>query len=145
MTCLKIMLTSLALLAFTSNSLAASGTGENNPDFFSSIVKVFSVLFIILAIMLALFYLSKGPLKNLKKKIGLKERDEVIKVIDISHIAPKKSICVVDVAGHVFVVGITNDNIIPIARLGDKGIIERPEQGSTLEDRRGHRPSFKNI
>lgn len=145
MSCLKVMLTSLVLLTFASNSLAATGIGENNPDFFSSIVKVFSILFIILAIMLALFYLSKGPLKNLKKKIGLKERDEVIKVIDISHIAPKKSICVVDVAGHVFVVGITTDNIIPIARLQDKELTERTEQGSTMEDDRGRRPSFFNI
>ncbi|HLF85772.1 MAG TPA: flagellar biosynthetic protein FliO [Nitrospiria bacterium] len=126
MTYLKVTLTSLVLLVFAANPIAASGIGENNPDFFSSIIKVFSVLFVILAIMLVLFYLSKGPLKNLKKKIGLRERDEVIKVIDISHIAPKKSICVVDVAGHIFVVGITTDNIIPIARLGDKGIIERP-------------------
>ena len=145
MTYLKVTLTSLALLALASNSLAASGIGQNNPDFSSSIVKVFSVLFIILAIMLALFYLSKGPLKNLKKKIGIKERAEVIKVIDISHIAPKKSICVVDVAGHVFVVGITTDNIIPIARLQGKELTERTEQGSTMEDDRGRRPSFLNI
>lgn len=145
MSSIKVLLTSLVLLPFTANPLAASGIGENNPDFFSSLVKVFSILFIILAIMLILFYLSKGPLKNLKKKIGIKERDEVIKVIDISHIAPKKSICVVDVAGHIFVVGITADNIIPIARLGDKELTERTEQGSTVEDNRGRLPSFNNI
>ncbi len=145
MSCLKVMLTSLVLLPFTANPLAASGIGENNPDFFSSLVKVFSTLFIILAIMLILFYLSKGPLKNLKKKIGIKEREEVIKVIDVSHIAPKKSICVVDVAGHIFVVGITTDNIIPIARLQDKELTERTDKGSTMEDDRGRRLSFFNI
>ncbi len=145
MSSIKVFLGSLILLPITANSLAASGIGENNPDFFSSIVKVFSILFIILAIMLVLFYLSKGPLKNLKKKIGLKDRDEVIKVLGINHIAPKKSICVVDVAGHIFVVGITTDNIIPIARLQDKELTERTEKGSTMEDDRGRRPSFFNI
>lgn len=130
-----ITLITLNLLASLSLPLSASVTGETDPDLFYSLIRVFSILFIILALLFTSFYLTKGPLKNLKKKIGLKERDEIIRVLDITNIAPKKSISVVDVAGHIIVVGITANDIIPLARLGNRGAIEIPGSAGLVEGR----------
>lgn len=91
----------------------------NDPDLFYSLIKVVSALSIILALLFASLYLGKGPLEMLKKKIGLKKRDEIIKILDVTHISPKKSIGVVDVAGHIIVVGITANDIKLLARLDE--------------------------
>ena len=105
------------LMAGTASPLSASPAGGDGPDLFSSLIRVLSILFLILALLFISFYLTRGPLKKLKKRIGLKGGEEIIKVIDIRHIAPKKSIGVVDVAGHIIVVGITANDINLLARL----------------------------
>lgn len=116
----------------------------NEPDLLFSVIRVFSILFVILVLLFTLFYLTKGPLKNLKKKIGLKERDEIIRVLDITNIAPKKSIGVVDVAGHIIVVGITANDIIPLARLDERGSTGRPGLGGLIEERNKEVSSLLN-
>lgn len=128
----KHVLIVLSSLMYPSLSFSASAMVENDPGLISSLVRVFSILFIILAMLFASFYLAKGPLKNLKKKMGLKDKNEIIKVLDMTTIAPKKSIGVVDVAGHIIVVGITANDIVLLARLGSEGAAGRPESG-TLE------------
>ena len=92
------------------------------PDLFSASLKMVSTLGLVLGLMFVVFYLVK--------KFGLKNsvfggEGKPIKVLSTGFLAPRKSIALVEVAGDVLVIGISNDQISLLGNVQDPERIEQ--------------------
>ncbi len=90
------------------------------PDMFSTAIKTFSTLFILLAVILFGLYLVK---RFWPKGAGLMGGDQWINVIATSYLAPKKMISLVDVAGEILVIGLTDSQITMLTKVADQQTI----------------------
>jgi flagellar protein FliO/FliZ len=90
------------------------------PDLYSTAVKTFSTLFIILAVILLGFYLIK---RFGSRGTGLMGGDQWIKVIATTYLAPKKMISLVEVAGEILVLGLTDNQITMLTKVTDQQAI----------------------
>lgn len=92
------------------------------PDLFTSAVKTFSVLFILLALILIALYLVKRfwPIGA-----GLNGSNRWLNIIATAPIAPKKMISLVEVAGEVIVLGITEQHITMLTRVVHEDAVHR--------------------
>lgn len=90
----------------------------SSPDLFSSFVKMFAVVGILLSILIAGLYAFK---KIAQKKNGIKGDGSNIRIITRTYLGPKKSIALIDIGGERIVVGITSNHISPLAKLGRNG------------------------
>jgi flagellar biosynthetic protein FliO len=102
------------------------------PDLFSASLKMASTLGLVLGLMFVVFHLFK--------KFGLKNsvfggEGKPIKVLSTGFLAPRKSIALVEVAGDVLVIGISNDQISLLANVQDP---ERIEQIKNTLHKKGH-------
>ena len=94
----------------------------SQPDFYSTAIRTFSVLFIILAVILIGSYLAK---RFWPKGSGLMASNQWIRVIAANYIAPKKTISLVEVAGEMLVLGLTDSQITMLTKINDEHMIER--------------------
>ncbi len=92
----------------------------SQPDFYSTAVRTFSILFIILAVILVGSYLVK---RFWPKGSGLMGSNQWIRVIASSYIAPKKTISLVEVAGEMLVLGLTDSQITMLTKVNDEHMI----------------------
>jgi flagellar biosynthetic protein FliO len=92
------------------------------PDLFSASLKMVYTLGLVLGAMFVIFHLFK--------KFGLKNsvfggEGKPIKVLSTGFLAPRKSIALVEVAGDVLVIGISNDQISLLGNVQDPERIEQ--------------------
>lgn len=92
----------------------------NPPDLYLAAVKTFSILFIILAVILMIFYLIK---RFWPKGSGFMGSNRWIRVIAATYIAPKKMVSLVEVAGEVIVLGLTSDHITMLTKVTNEQMI----------------------
>ena len=100
----------------------ADATVLTQPDLFSSAIKTFSALALILAVILICFYLVK---RFWPRGSGLLNSDRLIRVITTSPIAPKKMISVVEVGEDILVLGLTDSQITMLTKVTDEEVIQR--------------------
>jgi flagellar biosynthetic protein FliO len=101
-------------------------------DLFSASLKMVYTLGLVLGLMFVIFHLFK--------KFGLKNsvfggEGKPIKVLSTGFLAPRKSIALVEVAGDVLVIGISNDQISLLGNVQDP---ERIEQIKGTLHKKGH-------
>jgi flagellar biosynthetic protein FliO len=102
------------------------------PDLFSASLKMVYTLGLVLGLMFIIFHLVK--------KFGLKNsvfggEGKPIKVLSTGFLAPRKSIALVEVAGDVLVIGISNDQISLLGNVQDP---EKIEQIKSTLHKKGH-------
>lgn len=102
------------------------------PDMFTASIKMASTLGLVLGLMFVIFHLFK--------KFGLKNsvfgggEGKPIKVLSTGFLAPRKSIALVEVAGDVLVLGISNDQISLLGTVQDP---ERIDQIKGAQHKKG--------
>lgn len=92
-----------------------------HPDFIATAIKMFSALFLVLGIFLGAFYL----LRRFVKRDGVAPGRKFINIIDRTYIGVKKSVTLVEVAGKILVLGVTNDHISLLTQIEDQDSIEQ--------------------
>ncbi len=105
-------------------------------EFILSILKMLSALALVLGLMVAALYVLK---KFMNKTGGGVEGDEFVKIISTRYLGPKSSIVILDVLGRVIVVGVTNQQIAPLAEIEDRESLDRLK---TLRSRRAPSPAL---
>ena len=95
---------------------------SGDSDLFSASLKMASMLGLVLGLIFVVFHLFK--------KFGLKNsvfggEGKPIKVLSTGFLAPRKSIALVEVAGDILVIGISNDQISLLSNVQDPGRIEK--------------------
>lgn len=104
-------------------------------DFKATGVKTFSMLALVLGLIFLLFYLFK----KFVYRNGLLGGDaQLIKVLGTGMLAPRKNIALVEVAGEILVLGISNDQITLLSTIRDEEKIERIK--SIRENRSSAKP-----
>jgi flagellar protein FliO/FliZ len=99
----------------------AKAATVTQPDFFSTAVRTFSTLCILLAVILVGSYLIR---RFWPKSAGFMSGDQWVRVIATSYLAPKKTISVVEVAGEILVLGLTENQISMLARVTNQATID---------------------
>jgi len=102
------------------------------PDLFSTAIKTFSTLFILLAVILFGFYLVK---RFWPKGVGLMGGEQWVKVIATTYLAPKKMISLVEVAGEILVLGHTDNQITMLTKVANQQTIHHlrsSQQGKAM-------------
>jgi flagellar protein FliO/FliZ len=92
------------------------------PSLLASGWKMFYTLAIVLALMFLIVYVFK---KVVLKNSVLGGNDKLIKVLSTGFLGPKKTIALVEVAGEVLVLGISDDNISLLTQIHDDERIEK--------------------
>jgi flagellar biosynthetic protein FliO len=110
------------------------------PDMYSSAIKTFSALALILAVILICFYLVK---RFWPRGSGLLNADRLISVITTSPIAHKKMISVVEVGGEILVLGLTDSHITMLTKVTDEQVVHRFKAGRGK--RNMNSPFYKQI
>jgi len=99
----------------------------DQPDFITSVIKMFSALLLVLGIFMGSFYLLRRVLKRDVADPGKKN----IRIIDRSYIDVKKSVMIVEVSGQVLVLGVTNDQISLLTQIEDPENIAQLKNNTT--------------
>jgi len=92
------------------------------PSLGESLVKVGGALAVVLAMVLILAFTAKRYLAGAETALGTKKQ---LKVLSSHFIGVKKSVTLVEVAGEILALGVTNENINLLARYDDPEKIER--------------------
>lgn len=87
------------------------------PDLMDSSLKMFSMLAVVLGLMFFLFFIFK---KLVLKNSLFGSNQKLIKVLSTGMLGPKKIVALVEVAGEVLVLGISNDNISLLSTITDE-------------------------
>jgi flagellar protein FliO/FliZ len=99
------------------------------PSLLASGWKMFYTLAMVLALMFFIFYVFK---KVVLKNSALGGNERLIKVLSSGYLGPKKTVTVVDVAGEVLVLGISDGNISLLTQIHDDERIEKLRGGNAL-------------
>ncbi|OPY11157.1 MAG: Flagellar biosynthesis protein, FliO [Syntrophus sp. PtaB.Bin001] len=86
-------------------------------SFLSSLLKMVFSLAIVLGMMIGAMYFIKKLLHNATPAI---DRGSMIKILANRYLGPKSSIMVVDVAGQIIVVGLSNQQMTVLTTISDK-------------------------
>lgn len=97
------------------------------PSLLASGWKMFYTLAMVLALMFFIFYVFK---KVVLKNSVLGGNDKLVKVLSTGFLGPKKTIALVEVAGEVLVLGISDDNISLLTQIHDDERIEKIKSAS---------------
>jgi flagellar protein FliO/FliZ len=105
---------------------------SSSPDIWVAFGRTFSMLFLVLALLILVFYLIK-KYSNAK---GLKGSKNFINVLTVHHLSPKEKLVLVDVLGDTILIGVTSSNITKISSFDKKVILsaETEEQSSKFSD-----------
>jgi flagellar biosynthetic protein FliO len=95
-------------------------TTFTQPDLYTTAIKTFSTLAIMLAVILIGFYLVK---RFWPKGSGFMGTHQWVKVITATHIAPKKMISLVEVGDEILVLGLTDSHIALLTKVTDEQMI----------------------
>ena len=106
----------------------AGNLSFSQPDFYFAAIKTFSVLSIILALILIGFYLVRRYGPNRSGGVG---GNRWVKLISVTPIAPKKMIGVVEVAGELLVVGLTEQQITLLTKVTNEQMIDHLKKHQT--------------
>ena len=90
------------------------------PDAISITLQMLMALAIVLGGLLVVFYL----LKRFLRKEGGGSGNPLIRVIASQYLGIKKNIALVEVAGTVLVLGVSNDNISLLTKIEDQGAVD---------------------
>ena len=103
-------------------------TTFTQPDLYTTAIKTFSILAIMLAVILIGFYLVK---RFWPKGSGFMSAHQWVKVITATSIAPKKMISLVEVGDEILVLGLTDSHISLLTKVTDEQMIHslRASQG----------------
>ena len=91
------------------------------PDLFTSALKMFSALLLVLGILMACVYL----MRRLAHREGVGPATKLIKIMDRTPIGVKKNVTVIEVADRILVLGVTHDRISLLAQIEDQESVER--------------------
>jgi flagellar biosynthetic protein FliO len=95
-------------------------TTFTQPDLYTTAIKTFSTLAIMLAVILIGFYLVK---RFWPKGTGFMSTHQWVKVITATPIAPKKMISLVEVGDEILVLGLTDSHIALLTKVTDEQMI----------------------
>ncbi len=122
------------------------------PDLFSTSLKMFYTLSIVLGVMFIVYYLFK---KFLWSNGSFGKDAKPIKILSSGFLAPKKSIALVEISDQVLIVGISNDNISLLGNIDDKdrilkikgksGSFEKSDKNKLDLNKNKKAGSFQNI
>lgn len=98
------------------------------PDLYTTAIKTFSTLAIMLAVILIGFYLVK---RFWPRGAGFMNTHQWVKVITATSIAPKKMISLVEVGDEILVLGLTDSHMSLLTKVTDEKLIHclRTQQG----------------
>lgn len=104
-------------------------TTFTQPDLYTTAIKTFSTLAVMLAVILIGFYLVK---RFWPKAAGFMSAHQWVKVITTTSIAPKKMISLVEVGDEILVLGLTDSHISLLTKVTDEEMIHslRASQGN---------------
>lgn len=109
--------------------------GSEKPlDLVSTTVKTFAMFALVLGLMFLVFYLFK---RFVLKNTVFGGNDKLIQVLGTGFLGPKKNIVLVEVAGEVLVLGMSNDNISLLSQIQDKEKIEQIKAAAGKENPAG--------
>jgi flagellar protein FliO/FliZ len=97
------------------------------PDAISITLQMLMALAIVLGGLLVVFYL----LKRFLRREGGGSGNPLIRVIASQYVGIKKNIALVEVAGAVLVLGVSNDNISLLTKIEDQGALDAIRQQSS--------------
>ena len=97
------------------------------PDAISITLQMLMALAIVLGGLLVVFYL----LKRFLRREGGGSGNPLIRVIASQYLGIKKNIALVEVAGTVLVIGVSNDNISLLTKIEDQGALDAIRQQSS--------------
>jgi flagellar protein FliO/FliZ len=97
------------------------------PDAISITLQMLMALAIVLGGLLVVFYLLKRFLRRESGGSG----NPLIRVIASQYLGIKKNIALVEVAGTVLVIGVSNDNISLLTKIEDQGALDAIRQQSS--------------
>ncbi len=84
---------------------------NSSPDIWMAFGRTFSMLFLVLALLILVFYL----IKKYSDPKGIKGSKNLIKVLTVHHLSPKEKLVLVDVLGDTILIGVTSSNITKIS------------------------------
>ncbi|MBH0179302.1 MAG: flagellar biosynthetic protein FliO [Nitrospira sp.] len=90
-------------------------------DFWESLLRTLSALAIVLVLM-GLVAIAARRLMN--HRLGQAGGHQLIRVVASGHIAPRKTIALVSVAGEYLIVGATATDLVPLGRVSDSTRVE---------------------
>ena len=93
----------------------------NSPELFSSLLKIASALAVTVGVMIVTAYLFK---KIMKRGGGEINNRELIRILSSQYLGPKSSIMLVDVLGHVMVIGLSSGTISLLTEIMDSETLE---------------------
>jgi flagellar protein FliO/FliZ len=91
-------------------------------ELFPYIVKIVSALAIVVGIMILSVYFVK---KIMNRAGGRMHDEELIQILSTKYIGPKSSIMVVEVAGNVMILGLSNNQISYLKSIDNEASLER--------------------
>jgi flagellar protein FliO/FliZ len=105
---------------------------SSSSDIWMAFARSFSMLFLVLALLILVFYLIK-KYSNVK---GLKGGKNLIKVLTIHHLSPKEKLVLLDVLGDTILIGVTSSNITKISSINKKVDLtsETKEQSANFKE-----------
>lgn len=90
-------------------------------DFWESLFRTLSALAIVLILMGALAMAAR---RFMGHRLGQVGRHQLIRVVASGHIAPRKTIALVSVAGEYLIIGTTATDLVPLGRVNDSAHVE---------------------
>ena len=84
---------------------------NTSSEIWFAFVRTFSVLFLVLAVIILVFYL----IKKFSTAKGVKGGKDFIKVLCVHHLSPKEKLVLLDVLGDTILIGVTPTNISKIS------------------------------
>ena len=99
---------------------------NTSSDIWFAFVRTFSVLFLVLAVAILVFYL----IKKFSTAKGVKGAKNFIKVLCVHHLSPKEKLVLLDVLGDTILIGVTATNISKISSF-EKNIDFSSEENET--------------
>jgi len=99
--------------------------------FLSSLVKMLVALAIVLGMMIGTMYFIKKILHSTSPAMN---SGSLIKILASRYLGPKNSILVVDVAGQIIVVGLSNQQMNVLTTISDKEVLDKLRTVSVKEE-----------
>jgi flagellar protein FliO/FliZ len=91
-------------------------------SFLPSLLKMVFALALVLGLMIGAMYLVK---KILSSTTPAMDRGSLIRILSSRYLGPKNSILVVDVAGEILVLGVSNSQMTMLTTISDREALEK--------------------
>ena len=86
---------------------------NTSSDIWYAFIKTFSMLFLVLALIVFVFYF----IRKFSTVKGVKGSKDFIKVLSIHHLSPKEKLVLLDVLGETILIGVTPTNISKLSSI----------------------------